>query len=90
MMACEEGCHLAVRHAVLQRRQSRPCQQAALGGLRARHDCWESCKVPRRSLARNPSVHSHGTASVIAMTARALKHGMQGKLCSACGCSSSS
>ena len=52
MMAAEEGRHLTVWHAVLQRRQSRPSQQAALVALCARQECWQACKVSRRSSAR--------------------------------------
>ena len=73
MMACEEGRHLAVRHAVLQRRQRWPRQHAALVAVRARHNGWEACKVPRRSSAGLPSVHGQGIAAAVAVTARTLK-----------------
>ena len=51
MMTCEEGRQLAVRHAMMRRRQSGACQQAALVALRARHDCREACSISGRSSA---------------------------------------
>ena len=90
MMTAEEGRHMAVRHAVLQRRQSGPRQQAALVALRARHDCWEACRVSRRSSARLHLCTAMALPRASAMAARAGKRKMQDGPGSACRPSSTS